>query len=114
MGFLQGWSPLMLYTFTEENTRYFRHLIPVTYLSYITAGKKEQLFRVIHSHTIKRTVTIGVDFSLINSPGTYINQKSDDKSVVFTGQYFTKNLRFGAVANYHHNKFIVRENGGIK
>jgi len=112
-GFFTGMESFDVYTFTDENTRFFRHLIPVTYLSYTSGGQKEQLFRVIHSHTIKRTVTIGVDFSLINSPGTYINQKSDDKSVFFTGQYFTKNLRFGAVANYRHNKFIVRENGGI-
>jgi hypothetical protein len=91
-GFFTGMESFDMYTFTEENTRYFRHLIPVTYLSYINGGKKEQLFRVIHSQTIKRTVTFGVDFSLINSPGTYINQKSDDKSVFFTGQYFTKNL----------------------
>jgi len=112
-GFYTGMESFDIYTFTDENTRFFRHLIPVTYLSYMNGGQKEQLFRVIHSHTIKRTVTFGVDFFVINSPGTYVNQKSDDKSVVFTGQYFTKNLRFGVVANYHHNKFIVRENGGI-
>ncbi|MCK9399235.1 MAG: putative porin [Bacteroidales bacterium] len=112
-GFFTGMESFDVYTFTNENTRYYRHLIPITYLVYDNGSQKEQLFRVIHSHTIKRTVTLGVDFFLINSPGTYINQKSDDKSVVFTGQYFTKNLRFGAIANYHHNKFIVRENGGI-
>jgi hypothetical protein len=112
-GFFTGMENFDAYTFTNENTRFYRHLIPVTYLSYTNGGQKEQLFRVIHSHTIKRTVSFGVDFSLINSPGTYNNQKSDDKSVVLTGQYFTKNLRFGAVANYHHNKFIVKENGGI-
>jgi hypothetical protein len=112
-GFYTGMQSFDAYTFTDENTRFFRHLIPVTYLSYFNGGKKEQLFRVIHSHTIKRTVTIGVDFSLINSPGTYQNQKSDDKSVFFTGQYFTKNLRFGIVSSYRHNKFIVKENGGI-
>jgi hypothetical protein len=112
-GFFTGMQSFDAYTFTNENTRFFRHLIPVTYLMYDNGSQKEQLFRVIHSHTIKRTVTFGVDFFLINSPGDYINQKSDDKSVVFTGQYFTKNLRFGAVANYRHNKFVVRENGGI-
>lgn len=112
-GFFTGMESFDVYTYTNENTRYYRHLIPITYLVYHNGSQKEQLFRVIHSHTIKRTVTLGVDFFLINSPGTYINQKSDDKSVVFTGQYFTKNLRFGAIANYHHNKFIVHENGGI-
>jgi hypothetical protein len=112
-GFYTGMESFDAYTFNNENTRYYRHLIPVTYLLYDNGPEKEQLFRVIHSHTIKRTVTIGVDFFLINSPGNYNNQKSDDKSVVFTGQYYTKNLRFGAIANYRHNKFVARENGGI-
>lgn len=112
-GFFTGMESFDIYTFTNESTRYYRHLIPVTYLMYDSGGKKEQLFRVIHSSTIKKTVTIGVDFSIINSPGTFINSKSDDKSVVFTGQYYTKNLRFGAIANYRHNKFVVQENGGI-
>jgi len=112
-GFYTGMQSFDAYTFNNENTRYYRHLIPVTYLVYDNGPEKEQSFRVIHSHTIKRTVTIGVDFFLIHSPGHYINQKSDDKSVVFTGQYYTKNLRFGAIANYRHNKFVVRENGGI-
>jgi len=112
-GFYTGLQSFDAYTFTNENTRYYRHLIPVTYLNYNSGPDKEQLFRVIHSHTIKRLITIGVDFFLINSPGQYENQKSDDKSVVFTGQYFTKDLRFGTIANYRHNKFIVRENGGI-
>lgn len=112
-GFFTGMQSFDAYTFTNENTRYYRHLIPVTYLLYNNGPNKEQLFRVIHSHTIKRMVTVGVDFNLINSPGEYENQKSDDKSVVFTGQYFTKDLRFGAIANYRHNKFVVKENGGI-
>lgn len=111
--FYTGMNAFEAYTYTNENTRYYRHLIPVTYLVYHNGSKKEQLFRVVHSHTIKRMITVGVDFSLINSPGVYQNTKSDDKSVVFTGQYFTKNLRFGVVANYRHNKFLVRENGGI-
>ncbi len=112
-GFYTGMESFDAYTFTNENTRYFRHLVPITYLGYDNGSQKEQLFRIIHSQTIKRMVTIGLDFFLINSPGTYNNQKSDDKSFVATGQYFTKNLRFGVIANYRYNKFIVRENGGI-
>jgi len=113
-GFYTGMTSFDAYTFRDENTRYYQHRVPVTYLGYDNGAKKEQLFRVIHSQNIKNIVTLGVDFYLINSPGTYDNQKSDDKSVVFTGQYFTKDLRFGALANYKANKFIVRENGGIE
>jgi hypothetical protein len=112
-GFFTGMNSFDAYTFTDQSTRYYRTLIPVTYLGYNNGPNKEQEFRVIHSQNIKKLVTLGVDFYLINSPGTYNNQKSDDKSVVFSSQYYTKDLRFGVLANYRANKFIVRENGGI-
>lgn len=112
-GFYDGLNTFDVYTFTNESIRYYQHLIPITYLSYDNGAKKEQLFRVMHSTNIAKTVTFGVDFFLINSPGAYDNSKSDDKSVAFTGQYFTKDLRFGATANFRNNVFIVRENGGI-
>ncbi len=112
-GFYDGMNTFDVYTFTNESIRYYQHLIPITYLAYTNGAKKEQLFRVMHSTNIAKTVTLGVDFFLINSPGAYENSKSDDKSVAFTGQYFTKDLRFGATANFRNNVFIVRENGGI-
>jgi hypothetical protein len=113
-GFYTGMTSFDVYTFRDFNTRYYRTLIPVTYLGYDNGPEKEQLFRVIHNQNIKDIVTIGVDFYLINSPGNYDNQKSDDKSVTFTGQYYTKDMRFGMLANYRANKFIARENGGIE
>ncbi len=112
-GFSDGMHAFDVYTFTNESIRYYQHILPITYLSYANGAKKEQLFRVVHSTNIAKTVTLGVDFNLINSPGAYENSKSDDKSVAFTGQYFTKDLRFGATANFRNNTFIVRENGGI-
>jgi len=111
--FYTGMNVFQAYTFTNQNTRYYNTIIPVTYLAYTNGSKKEQWFRVIHSHAITRNLYLGVDFALINSPGRFNNSKSDDKSVVFTGQYFTKNMRFGSVANYRHNKFVLRENGGL-
>ena len=111
--FYTGMQTYDTYTFTNENTRYYRTLLPVTYLQYDNGSKKEQSFRVIHSQTIKRTVTLGVDYFLINSPGVFVNNKSDNNSVVLTGQYYTKNLRYGAIINYRHNKFISLESGGI-
>jgi hypothetical protein len=112
-GFFTGMNSFDVYTFRDETTRYYRTLIPVTYLGYDNGANKEQLFRVIQNLNIAKTVTMGVDFYLINSPGNFNNQKSDDKSLVLTGQYYTKDLRFGVLANYRANKFVVRENGGI-
>ncbi len=112
-GFSFGMNAFDFYTFRPENTRYYQTNLPVTYLYYANGAKKEQLFRVIHSQTIAKIITLGVDLFVINAPGRYNRQKSDDKSFVATGQYYTKNKRYGVIANYILNKFIVYENGGI-
>jgi hypothetical protein len=112
-GFYLGINSFDSYTYRDQNTSYYVHRKPVTYLYYANGSKKEQLFRVVHSNKIANLITIGVDFYLVNSPGNYIRQKSDDKSVAVTAQYYTKDLRYGVIANYTHNKFIVFENGGI-
>ncbi len=112
-GFNLGLNSFQKYTFTDKNTAYYIHQVPITFLTYINGSKKEQLFRAFHNQHIGKNITLGVDFFLINSPGLYVRQKSDDKSVTLNGQYFTKNKRYGIIANYTHNKFIVQENGGI-
>jgi hypothetical protein len=101
------------YIVNNHRARYYLHDRPVSYLSYFNGPKKEQLFRALLSHRIFKVVTVAVDFSLINSPGTYYNQKSDNRNLLLTGQYFTKDNRFGVLANYTWNKLIVQENGGI-
>lgn len=112
-GFSFGLNSFDKYKYTIRNTRYYLHDRPVSYLSYFSGPKKEQLFRALLSHKILKTVTIAADFSVINSPGTYYRQKSDDKELLLTAQYYTKNKRFGAIANYRFNKFVVMENGGL-
>jgi hypothetical protein len=101
------------YLFTHQNAGYYIHDRPVSYLSYFNGPKKEQLFRALLSHRIFKVVTVAADFSLINSPGTYFHQKSDNKSLLLTAQYITDDKRFGILANYTWNKLIVEENGGI-
>jgi len=112
-GFQYNINYFSQYTRNNQNTAYFIHDRPVSYLEYKNGGKKEQLFRAMLSHKILKAVIIAADFSLINSPGDYYNQKSDDKNLALTAQYYTKDKRFGVLANYNYNKFIVKENGGI-
>jgi len=112
-GFDYGLHAFREYTFTNQNSRYYLHNRPVSYLSYFNGPKKEQLFRALLSHKIFKVVTVAADFSLINAPGTYYRTKSDDKELLLTAQYYTKDKRFGAIANYISNKFVVMENGGL-
>ncbi len=101
------------YLYKNDRIKYYRPLSPYTKLHYANGAKKEQFFRGIHSQNIFRTFTFGIDFRFIHSPGYYKQQKADDKNLVIKGQYYTKNKRYGVIANYVHNKNIVEENGGI-
>lgn len=112
-GFYFDENPFDIYRFNNENSRYYIHNRPVSYISYFNGPKKEQHLRAMLSHKIFRAVTVAADFSLINAPGIYYQQKSNDRSLLLTSQYYTEDKRFGLIANYTWNKFIVSENGGI-
>lgn len=102
------------YLFTNMNTEYYHLIHPYTELSYLMGAKKEQVFGVKFNRKIFPNFGIGANIRYVNSPGYYERQKSDDKSMALTAQYYTKNRRYGIIGNYLHNKVYVEENGGIQ
>ncbi len=108
-----GNNSLSRYLYTSGETRYYKNTFPFSYLFYTNGSKKEQIFNVIHSQTLKKRLNIGVDYQIIHSPGTYSRQKSDNSNLILTSYYWTKNKRYAFIANYIHNKTNVQENGGI-
>ncbi len=106
----KSFAPYMLY---NQQVKYYRLMRPFTELQYVMGPKKEQSLGVTFTRKMAETFTFGADLYLVNSPGRYRNSNSDDKYVYFTSRYHTKNNRYGVLANYLHNKIIVRENGGI-
>lgn len=102
------------YIYENQKVKYYKLYMPYTEATYVFGSKKEQNFQIVFNREIIKRLTIGIDFALNNSPGPYTNSKADDKRVFFTGQYYSKNLRYGVIANYVYNKLIVQENGGIK
>ena len=113
-GFDQGVHAFDGYLYQKERVKYYSSVSPFTKLAYSMGSKKEQIFSVIHSHNIKKLLTIAVDFKVINSPGRYhFQQASNNKNAVFTAYFNTKNKRYGFLANYIYNKIDVQENGGI-
>jgi hypothetical protein len=102
------------YIYQNAQVKYYHQYIPYTEAEYVIGPKKEQNFNIIFSRELFKRFTFGVNFALNNSPGSYNNSKADDKRVFFTSQWYTKNARYGVIANYLYNKLIVEENGGIK
>ncbi len=112
-GFGFGIHSFDAYLFTNENTAYYQLHEPFTELIYVLGPKKEQMIRAKFDTRIVPGLTLGADFRYIFAPGRYQRQKSDNKSLAITGQYFTKQRRYGIIANYRYNKLIAYENGGI-
>jgi hypothetical protein len=101
------------YMYFNSEVKYYQQIIPFTDLHYTMGPKKEQNFYLVFSRELFRGFSIGVDLGIVQSPGEYANSKSDNNKVFFTGQYFTRNKRYGVIANYLRNKVEVEENGGI-
>ena len=49
----------------------------------------------------------------MNAPGAYLRQRSNMINFVGTLQFFTKDKRYGIIANFLFNRLISNENGGI-
>lgn len=102
------------YLYKSSNIPYYLHAGPVTYLRYSAGPQKEQLFHAAHSRPIGRNLILGADVNVINSPGSYHRQKSDDRSVFLSGRYESGNNRYSGLISYSHNKLTWQENGGIE
>jgi hypothetical protein len=113
-GFDYGIHSFDAYLVDQPEVKYYLNAKPYTEIGYVTGAKKEQLFDVRHQQRVFKRVELGVDFGLINSLGSYERQKSDDIKLVVNGQYFTRDLRYGVVANYNLSRATARENGGIR
>jgi hypothetical protein len=112
-GFNFGINSFDAYLFTNRNTSYFQLHDPFSELIYVLGPKKEQMIQARFDTRVSKNITLGADFRYIFAPGRYQRQKSDNKSLAITGQYFTKNRRYGIIGNYRYNKIFVYENGGI-
>ncbi|MCF6170288.1 MAG: putative porin [Bacteroidales bacterium] len=102
------------YSYTNSQVKYYKLFVPFSEIQYVLGSKKEQTLSVLLNREIFKGFSIGLDISVINSPGPYERSKSNDKKYYFTTQYYTPNKRYGLVANYLRNKIVVEENGGIR
>jgi hypothetical protein len=112
-GFNYAKSYLDLYTYKNEDTKYYKTVKPYTEAFYITGAGREQTLEVVHAQDIQERLNIGIKFRFLNSNGAYQNQESDNKNLCITFRYTTANNRYGFIANYRRNKFVTEENGGI-
>lgn len=112
-GFEFGIHSFDAYLYEDPTTEYYKLSEPFTELNYVLGPKKEQFINAkFHSRIIPQ-LTIGADFRYQFAPGKYQRQKSDNKSLALTSQFYTNSKRYGVLANFLYNKVYVYENGGI-
>ena len=116
-GYYLGSSAFTNYIYHNEKVKYYKLFVPYTDLTYVMGSNREQNFNVVFTRELFKGFTFGVDYNLNFSPSNnspYLRSGMNNQRVFFTTQYYTKNNRYGIIANYIGNKIVVEENGGIK
>lgn len=113
-GFDYGIHSFDQYLFQNDSVKYYKIFKTYTELSYVQGAKKEQNFRAVFSRNIYRSFNLGFDFHVASAPGAYNRQKTNHVNFLLTSQFFTKNKRYGVIANFTVNRLRNYENGGIK
>lgn len=113
-GFDYGIHTFDRYLYQNDSVKYYKVLKTYTQLEYVQGAKKEIDFHAKFSRNIYRSFNLGFDFRVMNSPGAYTSQKTNQINFYLTAQYFTKDKRYGVIANFLLNRLRNWENGGIK
>jgi hypothetical protein len=113
-GFDYGIHTFDGYLYQNDSVKYYRVLKTFTELRYEQGAKKETFFRAVFSRNIYRSLNLGFDLRVMNAPGAYLRQRTNHINFVATLQFFTKNKRYGVIANFLLNRLKINENGGIK
>lgn len=99
--------------FTQNNIPIASSDVPASSIAYAMGYKREQLFRFFHTQKLDSSFSISVNYHLINSPGLYLNQRSDHSHVYGYILYNPIDKRLNLMAGAVHNKVFQKENAGI-
>jgi hypothetical protein len=100
--------------YSNNEVEYYKLLQPYTGLHYVMGPKRQQNLGVAFNRMVARGLTLGMRLYIVSSPGAYSRSFSKDNNLYLTGQYYTKNHRYGVIANYLYNQDKFQENGGLR
>lgn len=113
-GFDPGFHAYDVYMYTPENTRFFQTTRPYSETVYLLGSRAEQMINLFHTQNRKSNFNIGLDFRVINSPGTYRNQSTNISNTRVNTFFQTNNKRYTNNIIFIANKILSSENGGIQ
>jgi len=113
-GFDYGIHTFDNYLYQNDSVKYYRVMKTYTELEYVQGAHKELNFIARFSRNIWKSLNLGFDFHVSNSPGAYRRQNTNLINFVLTAQFFSKTKRYGVIANFLVNRIKNEENGGIR
>ncbi|HEY0356895.1 MAG TPA: putative porin, partial [Flavisolibacter sp.] len=112
-GFDPGFHALDVYKWKLEKARFYNTTRPFTELGYTLGTRAEQIIEVMHTQNIRPSWNFAFNYRLINSPGIFMNQKTNHNNYLFTSWYQGKKKRYNNYFVILGNKLQAAENGGI-
>lgn len=113
-----GWDPgfhaFDIYRIRTDDSRFFSTTRPYTQLGYFLASKQEQLVQVLHTQNINPNWNFSFQYRLLNAPGSFKNQNTNQNSYRLNSFYQSPNRRYHLFFVMANNKIQAAENGGLK
>lgn len=114
-GFSLRTNPFSSWFYTPQNTPFYQTKNPYTTLYFVNNfGKDMNYFKATYYQNVARGLNMGVDFRVYDVYGNYINSRSNQYNVRFSGNYISRDAKYRIVFGYIHNVAAVGENGGLK
>src|SRR4026208_44387 len=86
-----GWDPgfhaLDVYKWQLEKTRFFNTTRPYSELTYMIASRAEHVIELMHTQNVKPNFNFSFQYRLINSPGSFKNQRTNHNNYLITSRY---------------------------
>ena len=112
-----GWDPgfhaLDVYKWQLEKTRFYNTTRPYSELTYMIASRAEHVIELMHTQNVKPNFNFSFQYRLINSPGSFKNQRTNHNNYLITSRYESVNKRYNLYGILLYNKLQSGENGGI-
>lgn len=120
-GFRTGLDVYNLFAWNHDNARFYRTKRPFTEINYLlsTAGapsqaiRGEQIFSILHTQKVTKTLQLGVEMRIISSVGFYLRQWAKHNNFRFFASHISKKGNYVLTASFSQNTLRAEENGGL-
>jgi hypothetical protein len=113
-----GWDPGFhsydIYKIKLDQVRFFQTTRPYSELGYLLGGRSEQMIRLFYTRNIRPSWNFSFEYGLINAPGYFKNQSTNNNRYLVSSDYHSKNRRYNLYFVVLANTIQSNENGGIK